>query len=269
MSHEDFENMAALEAIGAASPDEQAALRAHLEQCDSCARTFQEMSDAASLFARGLEPVAPPASVKREVMHAIQADRRKDSQPTERSGGVGRWLLPLAATLAICLLAWSQMLLLGQRENVQQAESQAELSAQQARELAEQKNRLERENQRLASLLSSMSSASTHTIALGGQPMAPAASAKVFLDASERQAFVFFHNLPANPNDKSYQLWIIPVEGSPQGVGVFDVDHNGTASMVVQNLPVATAIKALAVTMEPKGGLPSPSGEMYLMGGMS
>ncbi len=269
MSHEEFENIAALEAIGAATRDEQEALRDHIAQCDACGAALEEMTHAASLFARGLEPVNPPPSVKRALMNAIQTGHRKESGGARTTVGPGRWLLPVAATIAICLLAWSQMLLLGQREKVQQAESKAELTARQARELADQKNSLERENQRLASLLASISSASTHTIALGGQPMAPAASAKVFLDTSGRQAFVFFHNLPANPNDKSYQLWVIPVDGVPQGVGVFDVDHNGSASMVLQNLPVATTIKALAVTMEPKGGLPSPSGEMYLMGGMS
>lgn len=265
MSHEDFENIAALEAIGAASPDEQEALGEHLDECDSCARALEEMGQAASLLALSLEPVTPPPAVRQHVMNAVRAGHRRET-PAGPSGGIGRWLLPLAATIAICLLAWSQMLLLGQREKVEQAESRAELTAQQARELAGRKDSLERENQRLASLLASMSSASTHTIALGGQPMAPSASAKVFLDTSGRQAFVFFHDLPANPNDKSYQLWVIPVDGAPQGVGVFDVDQNGSASMVLQNLPVATTIKALAVTMEPRGGMPAPSGEMYLMG---
>lgn len=268
MSHENFENIAALEAIGAASPDEQDALRAHLDVCDPCGKALDEMKEAASLFARGLEPVTPPPSVRQNVMNAVRAGHRRET-PASPSAAFGRWLLPVAATIAICLLAWSQMLLLGQREKIEQAESKAELSARQARELAGRKDSLERENQRLASLLASMSSASTHTIALGGQPMAPSASAKVFLDTSDRQAFVFFHGLPSNPNDKSYQLWVIPVDGAPQGVGVFDVDHNGSASMVLQNLPVATTIKALAVTMEPKGGMPAPSGKMYLMGATS
>ncbi len=269
MKHEEFEDIAALEAIGAASREEHEALQLHIEECDSCAATLEEMGHAAALFARGLDPVAPPPEVKHRLMQSIQTGHRRTSEPMGLAGGFGRWALPVAATIAICLLAWSQMLLLGQREKVEQAESRAALTAQQAKELADQKNNLERENQRLAGLLASISSASTHTIALGGQPMAPSASAKVFMDASAREALVFFHNLPANPNDKSYQLWIIPVDGAPQGVGVFDVDHNGSASMVLQNLPLATAIKALAVTMEPKGGLQSPSGEMYLMGEQS
>lgn len=267
MNHEEFENVAALEAIGAASPDESAALRRHLAECDSCGGVMGEMANAAAAFALSLDPVQPPPAVRARVMQKIGV--RDQGDPARREGGFSRWLLPAAAILAVALLGWSQMLLLGQREKVEQAELRARESAEQAERLAAEKRTLEAENQKLNSFVASMSASSTRTISLGGQPMAPAASARVFLDTAQRQAFVFFHDLPANPHDKSYQLWVIPAEGDPLGVGVFDVKENGTASMVLQNLPVATEIKALAVTMEPKGGLPAPSGQMYLMGGAS
>jgi len=35
---------------------------------------------------------------------------------------------------------------------------------------------------------------------------------------------------------------------------------------VVQNIPVDTLIKALAVTLEPRGGVQSPTGQKYLVG---
>jgi anti-sigma-K factor RskA len=268
MSHEEYENLAALEAVGAASPDEQAALLRHLEECDGCERMMAEMRNAAALLAQGLEPVPPPPAVRERVLNAIGA---KPSRPaaTHVTSRFSRWLLPAAAAVAFVLLAWSQMLLLGQRERVEQAEARAQIVEEQAKRLSEERQLLESENARLESLMASLSAASTRTISLGGQPMAPAASARVFLNTRDRQAFVFFHDLPANPEDKSYQLWMIPAEGDPMGVGVFDVDARGSASMVLQNLPVGREIKALAVTMEPKGGMPSPTGEMYLMGGMS
>ena len=37
----------------------------------------------------------------------------------------------------------------------------------------------------------------------------------------------------------------------PVSAGIFDVDASGNASLIVQNLPVDTLIKALAVTLEP------------------
>ena len=47
---------------------------------------------------------------------------------------------------------------------------------------------------------------------------------------------------------------------------MFNVDASGNASLVVQNLPVDTMIKALAVTLEPRGGVKAPTGEKYLVG---
>ncbi|HEY8133027.1 MAG TPA: anti-sigma factor, partial [Thermoanaerobaculia bacterium] len=89
----------------------------------------------------------------------------------------------------------------------------------------------------------------------------------VFLDPSQRRAFVFFRGLPPNAGDKSYQLWIIRADQvAPQSAGVFNVDASGSASLVVQNLPVDTMIKALAVTLEPRGGVKAPTGEKYLVG---
>lgn len=41
---------------------------------------------------------------------------------------------------------------------------------------------------------------------------------------------------------------------------MFNVDKNGSASLLVENLPVDTEMKALAVTLEPKGGVAAPTG---------
>jgi anti-sigma-K factor RskA len=101
--------------------------------------------------------------------------------------------------------------------------------------------------------------------------MSPSASARVFLDPTRRRAIVFFYNLPTNPNDKSYQLWIIRGDQpNPQSAGVFDVAASGNASLSIDNLPVMTEIRALAVTMELRGGVNQPAEKkFYVMGGMS
>jgi anti-sigma-K factor RskA len=116
--------------------------------------------------------------------------------------------------------------------------------------------------------MSAMASAGTRTIVLTGAQAAPAASARVFLDEKQQRAFVFFYDLPANANDKSYQLWILRADQpKPQSAGIFDATKDGTASVTVDNLPLATEIKGLAVTLEPKGGAEQPSNaNFYVMG---
>ena len=78
----------------------------------------------------------------------------------------------------------------------------------------------------------------------------PALPARALLEALPDTVVVVFANLPDCPNDKSYQLWIIRGDQpKPQSAGVFDVEK-GNATITIENLPVMTEIKGLAVTMD-------------------
>jgi anti-sigma-K factor RskA len=272
MNHEEFEDLAALDAFGASSSDEKAALRQHLAECDRCRAADEEFQQAASLMALGFEPVAPPPELRDRILQAIenepqdeapQEDEAMDNEVVPFRRRVRPWWLATAAIFFIALFAWSELRVRAEREKL--AATQAAV-----RTLASENELLARKNALIAAQVAALSASGTRTIGLSGQEVAPAASARVFLDAPQRRAFVFFHNLPPNGEAKSYQLWIIPKNApAPQSIGVFDVDAAGEASMVIQNLPVATEIKALAVTLEPKGGLKAPSGKMVLMGSSS
>ena len=63
MTHEEIQQLAALDAIGAATADEAAELRRHLATCADCRRAADELNEAAALLALGVDPVAPPAHV--------------------------------------------------------------------------------------------------------------------------------------------------------------------------------------------------------------
>jgi anti-sigma-K factor RskA len=116
--------------------------------------------------------------------------------------------------------------------------------------------------------MQALGSADTRTIALAGQQVSPSASAKVFLEPQQRRAVVFFYNLPANASDKSYQLWILRADQpKPQSAGVFDVTKEGAASISIENLPLSTEIKGLAVTLEPRGGVPQPTNTNFYVAG--
>ena len=62
----------------------------------------------------------------------------------------------------------------------------------------------------------------------------------------------------------------MPGDSNPQSAGVFDVASSGNATLSLDNLPVMTEIKALAVTMEARGGVEQPTEKkFYVAGGMS
>lgn len=82
-----------------------------------------------------------------------------------------------------------------------------------------------------------------------------------------RQGLVFYAaNLPALPSGRTYQLWLVPAEGNPISAGVFPVDVRGNGAVLLPPLPTGVTAKAFAVTVEPVGGVPQPTGPKVLIG---
>lgn len=264
-THEEFESIAALDAVGAATPEEERSLSEHLETCADCRRARDEFAEAAALLARQLDPVAPPSDVRERIVGTIQsADDDDDTLIVHPSHRFNPWWLATAATLFLALWGWRELAIRAAKTRIHDQEAMIQ-------QLAEQNTLLEQQRDRLSAEMNALAGADTRTIALTGQTVSPSASAKVFLEPSKRRALVFFYNMPENAKDKSYQLWIIRADQpKPQSAGIFDVTNNGRASVTVENLPLATEIKALAVTLEPRGGADQPTNtNFYVMGGGS
>lgn len=235
MTHEETESIAALDALGVAGAGDAVVLALHVAACLPCRRARDEYRRASALLALSLDPVLPPREVRERLV-----ERVRGAAASRRSS----WRLAAAAALLLALLGWRELTVRAQR------------------------GQLQRENARLVSELAALGAADTRTIALAGQEMAPRASAKVFLQPDRRRAIVFFHDLPENQDDRSYQLWVIRADQpAPISAGVFDVTREGKASIAVENLPVATEIKALAVTLEPRGGVAQPTNSEFFVAG--
>ena len=70
--------------------------------------------------------------------------------------------------------------------------------------------------------------------------------------------------LPAAGTDKTYQLWMVTSGQSVSG-GLFVPDPTGRATLVVDAPPkVAGPVVGAAITVEPSGGRPTPSGQTLL-----
>ncbi|HJZ13102.1 MAG TPA: anti-sigma factor, partial [Acidobacteriota bacterium] len=64
---------------------------------------------------------------------------------------------------------------------------------------------------------------------------------------------------------KSYQLWAIGNQG-PVSAGVFAPDIAGSAVITIFMVKETESVLQFAVTIEPKGGVPQPTGSMVLAG---
>jgi Anti-sigma-K factor rskA, C-terminal len=260
MTHEQLEAIAALEAIGVATPDESSAFFAHASTCADCRRARDEYEEAASLLARDLDPVTPPADVRDRIFAAIDGSTDDNVVEAGERFGTKRWWMA-AAALFLALWGWRELSIRVAREKVNSHEAEI-------RRLAVENHLLSARNEKLSAEMAALASRDTRTIALTGQQVSPSASARVFLEPQQRRAVVFFYNLPANASDKSYQLWIIRADQpKPQSAGVFDVTQTGAASISIEKLPLTTEIKGLAVTLEPRGGVAQPTNTNFFVAG--
>jgi len=85
---------------------------------------------------------------------------------------------------------------------------------------------------------------------------------------SRRGMLVYNGHLPPPVSGKSYQLWLVPMNGAPISAGVFNPAEGEMSSMMAK-VPAGISAKTFAVTLEPAGGMPAPTGPMILVGPVS
>jgi anti-sigma-K factor RskA len=103
----------------------------------------------------------------------------------------------------------------------------------------------------------------TRIIAMVGDET-PQANAKVVWDMNARQWAIYIFDLPTPPSDKDYQLWYV-TKNAKISAAVFRTDEQGRTVLKLTLPPDALAgLAATAVTLEPSGGSPQPTGKFYL-----
>jgi anti-sigma-K factor RskA len=125
--------------------------------------------------------------------------------------------------------------------------------------LRKQVGREAAESAGLRAALTLLESPETREVRFGeGQPAPP--RGRVFVNPSSGVLLVA-SNLPAPPAGKTYEMWIVPKAGKPAPAGLFASGADGTA-VHVYRAPVSLAdIGAIAVTLEPAGGVEAPTSQ--------
>jgi len=232
----------------------------------------QDRDDRQALDALGrvVPQVAPPAELRARVLAAAAAmpqDPPADApttaavatdRPALPSAGPRAWLLVAATVVAaVSLAGWASAR--GEVARLQalvaDLRSQAQtLLAMRADFDAEQTAR-----QRAARILGA---ADVRATTLAGQAPATAAHARVYLSRTHG-LLAIAEALPALSGGRVYQLWTI-VGGQPFSNGLLEVDAAGRAQLLT-GAPPGEA-EAYAVTIEPAGGVPAPTGDRVLLG---
>jgi anti-sigma-K factor RskA len=105
-------------------------------------------------------------------------------------------------------------------------------------------------------------------VLLAGLEPAPAAVARAVWNPGTREAVLLVAGLPPAPPGKVYEAWVI-ASGAPVPAGTFQVDASGKAVLRLPAVDETSRVKTFAVTIEPDGGTPAPTGTMVLAGAVS
>jgi anti-sigma-K factor RskA len=100
-------------------------------------------------------------------------------------------------------------------------------------------------------------------VSLTGSDMAKQATGILLYDARTQRIWLYSVNLPECPVGTTYQLWAI--HDKPMSIGTFQMDAGETAHLLVKKVLNFTNAKTFAVSLEPSGGRPQPTGQMYLV----
>lgn len=101
-------------------------------------------------------------------------------------------------------------------------------------------------------------------VALAASDIAKGASGVLLYNPLTQKVWLYSANLPECPAGTSYQLWAI--DQKPVSVGTFHIDAGEMAHLLVKRLPNFERTRKFAVSLEPAGGRPQPSGPIYLAG---
>jgi anti-sigma-K factor RskA len=258
MSHDArLEQAADVYALGALDGAELAEFEAHLATgCATCEARLRETHEALAVMPRALTPVPPPPALRSRILARIDAERGPARAPValrpERRRGRALWWAGwagLAAAAALLLVV-----------NTQLSRTREEIRALQGRVATLQGELADRER-----TLAFLSDPDVRYVSLAGLKPTPEANAWLLWNPTTRQGLLLARGLPAPPAGHAYELWAL-AGSEPVPAGVFGVDAAGRALLRLPALPAGQTFDAFAVTLEPAGGVPKPTGPMHLHG---
>jgi anti-sigma-K factor RskA len=302
LTHEQASEMLAEAALDALPADEQAAVVAHAAACQECALALAALRDATAQLAYAVPSMADDAARRARVRTRLLARARADlavadvdgvaagsaagrpeaqppadasaggrgqgsAEPGSRGVRIGRrepprsWTAsPRTAWAVAGLIAVAAAVLVGvlytraADDALQIAHSRAADSLR----IAQLEDSLSVQDSTLRELTGKQVSVMQLT---SGAQRAP--WAWMFWNHATNHWTFVAHNLPAPPAGRTYQLWLVTPKAKISA-GTFTPHPDGSAALQATYAVPKDSLRAIAVTEEPAGGVPQPTGPFVI-----
>jgi anti-sigma-K factor RskA len=254
MKHEFLELLPGY-ATGTLNAREQASIEAHLKQgCEVCEAELVIFLETFHRLPYALPSQELPPELKEKIRQRLGREIQMDAKARGTNWGFLLRVAAVAAFLAIAIAIYHQ-----KNDALLKKETQIAQIEKQLRELRQEVNNQKQE-------ISWLRDPSVQLAMLVGMQQDANARAKIVWNPNASRGVFFVNSLPPLPAEKSYQLWVIGAQG-PVSAGVFDTTQQGSAVVTISKIdsPVPNVLQ-FAVTIEPRGGLPKPSGSIVLAG---
>jgi hypothetical protein len=259
--HAELMELAELAPLAVLEEGEERRLAAHLRAgCAECAEIYDASARAAAMLADAVDAVRPEPR-RRDMLLAAVAEPIAAMERAPRSG----WRVALPALAAgIALLLAASAILTARRVERDAADAVRTARAELDTRLADGDAQVAALSARLADFEAAVGERGVRQVTLAGDAAFGNASARVVVDPAGHQVLLLASHLPPAPPGRTYQLWVI-VSGAPESMGVFDSDAGGRA-LHVESRPLELADDfSVAISVEPAGGVPQPTGPIVLM----
>jgi anti-sigma-K factor RskA len=250
MNHEEWLARADIYALGALDGEELDEFQAHLAAgCAACERHLSQSREALTLLPRSLAPITPPPGLKARLLSQIDGSAARHERPwlPRLRWGFGAGLV--AAGLLI-LLSWN---LISTQKKLDQISGQLDA--------------LRFELAKREEVIDFLTNPQTRLVSLAGLAANPSARGLLLWNPGSRTGILVATNLAALPPETVYELWAI-AGNQPIAAGLFTLDAQGRALVKLAALPEGPIFDKFAVTLEPAGGVPKPTGAMHLLGSL-
>ncbi|MGH9386787.1 MAG: anti-sigma factor [Vicinamibacterales bacterium] len=266
MDHDRMREQAEPYALGILTADDRQAFERHLPLCEECQQAVGDARLVGLALGQSVDMVDPPPQLRSRVLAAASATPQvgalRDAPVARATASRLPWWLTAAASVAAIVfgLQW-----LNAERKLGLAESALRSVRQELAMATSQMASARAVADRAQEQLDIVAARDVVLVNLAGQGPAPSATGRVYWSRSRGLAFAAT-NLPPLAEGRVYQLWLV-TDGAPVSAALITPDSEGAARALVPGVG-AIEPKAFALTVEPAGGVPAPTGAMFLLGSL-